>query len=74
MVSLDDYAGRMQEEQPFIYYATGSCTAVVASCPIIEEFRRLGLEVLYMTDKVDDLVVKVLQEFEGKQFHLISEA
>jgi molecular chaperone HtpG len=64
-VSLADYKARMKEGQEAIYYITGDTQAAAANSPQLEIFRKKGLEVLYMTDRVDEWALNYLQEFEG---------
>ena len=65
-VSLADYASRMKPEQDKIYYLTAdSYTAALAS-PHLEVFRKKGVEVLLLTDRVDEWVTSHLNEFDGK--------
>ena len=65
-VSLADYASRMKPEQDKIYYLTAdSYTAALAS-PHLEVFRKKGVEVLLLTDRVDEWVTSHLTEFDGK--------
>jgi molecular chaperone HtpG len=66
VTSLTDYIGRMKEGQKAIYYATGNSRPVLESSPHLESLRKLGYEVLLMTDPVDPFAVNGLQEFEGK--------
>ena len=67
-VSLRDYVDRMQEGQETIYYLAGENLQAVAQSPVLEAFRRRSLEVLFMTDPVDEWVVNSMQEFDGKKF------
>lgn len=64
-VSLADYKARMKEGQEAIYYITGDSQAAAANSPQLEIFRKKGLEVLYMTDRVDEWALGHLPEFEG---------
>ena len=67
-VSLSDYLARMREGQKKIYYITGEHYAAVASSPHLEYFRKKGIEVLLLTDRVDEWMVGYLTEFDGKLF------
>ncbi len=67
-VGLEDYVARMREGQKKIYYITGENYAAVASSPHLEYFRRKGVEVLLLTDRVDEWMVGHLTEFNGKLF------
>lgn len=70
--SLADYVGRMKDKQTAIYYASGDDAASVARSPQIEGFRARGLEVLLMSDPVDDFWLTTTGEFEGKPFRSVS--
>lgn len=64
-VSLADYKARMKEGQEAIYYVTAETQAAAAHSPQLEIFRKKGLEVLFMTDRVDEWALSYLQDFEG---------
>ncbi len=64
-VSLADYKARMKEGQDAIYYITGDTQAAAAHSPQLEIFRKKGIEVLYMTDRVDEWALSFLHEFDG---------
>ncbi len=64
-VSLADYKARMKEGQDTIYYITGETQAAAANSPQLEIFRKKGIEVLYMTDRVDEWALSFLNEFDG---------
>ncbi len=65
--SLADYVGRMKVGQDKIYFATAESFAAARSSPHLEVFRKKGIEVLLMHDRVDEWLVGNLPEFEGKQ-------
>jgi molecular chaperone HtpG len=65
-VSLADYVGRMKEGQDAIYYITADSYASARNSPHLEIFRKLGVEVLLMSDRVDEWVVSLVTEFDGK--------
>ena len=67
-VSLADYIGRMQDGQDKIYYITGDNHNAAKSSPHLEVFRKKGIEVLLLSDAIDEWVTSHLQEFEGKTF------
>jgi len=67
-VSLADYIGRMKEGQDKIYYLTGESYAQVKNSPHLEVFRKKGIEVLLLTDRIDEWLMSYLPEFDGKQF------
>ena len=64
---LADYVSRMKEGQEAIYYLTGASRAAIESSPHLEAFRAKGIEVVYLTDAVDELVVESLAEYQGKK-------
>jgi len=64
-VSLEDYVGRMQQDQKAIYYITADSFATAKNSPHLEIFRKKGIEVLLMTDPIDEWVTSDLPEFAG---------
>ena len=66
-VSLEDYVARMKDGQDKIYYVTADTHAAAKSSPHLEIFRTKGIEVLLLSDRVDEWVVSNLSEFGGKQ-------
>lgn len=71
-VSLEDYVGRMKEGQDKIYYITAENYAAAKNSPHLEIFRRKGLEVLLLHDRVDDWLVSYLTDFEGKHLQSVA--
>lgn len=67
-VSLADYIGRLQEGQDKIYYLTGESYAQIKNSPHLEVFRKKGIEVLLLTDRIDEWLMSYLTEFDGKTF------
>jgi molecular chaperone HtpG len=67
-VSFDDYVGRMQPEQEKIYYITAESYAAAKNSPHLELFKKKGIEVLLMSDRVDEWLMSHLTEYDGKQF------
>ncbi len=67
-VALADYLGRLKEGQDKIYYLTGESYAQVKNSPHLEVFRKKGIEVLLLTDRIDEWLMSYLPEFDGKQF------
>jgi len=65
-VSLEDYVGRMQEGQEKIYYITADSFAAARHSPHLEVFRKKGIEVLLLHDRVDEWMVSHFTEFDGK--------
>ena len=65
-VALADYVSRMKEGQEAIYYITADSLAAAKSSPQLEIFRKKGIEVLLLTDRVDEWMLSHLYEFDGK--------
>lgn len=68
VVSLDAYLERMVEGQDKIYYLTGERYAQVKNSPHLEIFRKKGIEVLLLTDRIDEWLMSHLTEYQAKQF------
>merc|ERR1712106_338079 len=66
MCSFTDYVSRMKENQKDIYYITGESKEVVGTSSFVERLKKRGLEVIYMTEPIDEYVVQQLKEFDGK--------
>lgn len=73
-ISLDDYISRMQEGQDKIYYITADSYGAAKNSPHLELFSKKGIEVLLLSDRVDEWMMSNLTEFEGKQFQSISKS
>ena len=71
-VSLADYVARMKPEQEKIYYVTAESFAAAKNSPHLEVFRKKGVEVLLLSDRVDEWVVSNLTEFEGKPLQSVA--
>lgn len=71
-VSLRDYIARMQPEQDAIYYITAESFAAAKNSPHLEIFRKKGIEVLLMSDRVDEWLLGSLTEFEGKKLQSVA--
>lgn len=70
--SLDDYVGRMNESQDKIYYISAESYAAGISSPHMEIFRKKGIEVLVLSDRIDGWMISYLSEFEGKHLQDIT--
>jgi molecular chaperone HtpG len=66
--SLEDYVSRMQEGQDKIYYVVAENFNTAKSSPHLEVFRKKGIEVLLLSDRVDDWLMNHMQDFDGKTF------
>lgn len=73
-VSLEEYVGRMTEGQDKIYYITADSYAAAKSSPHLELFRKKGIEVLLLSDRIDEWMMSYLTEFDGKVFQSVSKA
>ena len=71
-VSLADYISRMKEGQEAIYYVTADSFAAAKNSPHLEVFRKKGIEVLLLSDRVDEWLVSSLTEFEGKKLESVT--
>ena len=71
-VSLEAYVGRMKEGQDKIYYVTADSFAAAKNSPHLEIFRKKGVEVLLLTDRVDEWMLSFLNEFDGKEVHSVA--
>ncbi|CBA16431.1 molecular chaperone HtpG [Xanthomonas albilineans] len=67
-VSLADYVARMKDGQDKLYYLTGESYAQIKDSPHLEVFRKKGIEVLLLTDRIDEWLMSYLTEFDSKSF------
>ncbi len=67
-VALADYVGRLKDGQDKLYYLTGESYAQIKDSPHLEVFRKKGIEVLLLTDRIDEWLMSYLTEFDGKSF------
>ena len=72
ITSLADYVSRMPETQDKIYYITASSYNAAKNSPHLEIFKKKGIEVLLLSDRIDEWLVGYLSEFEGKKLQSIS--
>lgn len=71
--TLKEYVDYMPEDQKYIYYGCGDSVSRVDNLPQTEQLKDKGYSILYMTDEVDEFVINMLGEFEGKQFKSIND-
>jgi molecular chaperone HtpG len=71
-VSLDDYLGRMAEKQDKIYYITADSLSAARNSPHLEIFKKKDIEVLLLTDKVDEWLVSHLTDYQGKHLQSVA--
>ena len=72
LLSLEEYTAKMPESQKVIYYATAESIQRAAALPQTEQVRDAGFGILYMTDDIDDFVVRILDSYNGKKFCNVS--
>ena len=72
LVTLKEYVERMEDDQKYIYYATGETADKIAKLPQLEVFADKGYEVLFFTDEVDEFAIKMLGAYSEKEFKSIS--
>ena len=68
MVTLGEYVDRMKEDQKYIYYASGENAAAMDNLPQTELLRERNIEILYLTDQPDQLLVEILRQYKDKEF------
>ena len=68
LVTLGEYVSRMKEGQDTIYYASGESVDKIDMLPQVDGIKDKEYEILYLTENVDEFVMQVLQEYEGKKF------
>ncbi len=72
MVTFKEYVGKMLESQKGIYYATGSSVESIKALPLCEKILDDGYDILCLTDDVDEFVLKIMRDYDGKEFKAIS--
>ena len=70
-VTLDEYVGRMQEDQKYIYYAAGETAERVDRLPQTEVLKDKGVEILYLTEDVDEFCTQVIHTYKDKEFRSV---
>ncbi|MCI6639940.1 MAG: molecular chaperone HtpG [Pygmaiobacter massiliensis] len=73
LTSLSEYVSRMKESQKYIYYACGESAAKLDVMPQNQRLKEQGYEILYLTDDVDEFAIKMMREYEGKEFRSTSD-
>jgi molecular chaperone HtpG len=71
-VSLDDYIGRMAEKQEKIYYITGDSLSAAKNSPHLEVFKKKDIEVLLLTDRVDEWLISHFTDYKGKHLQSVA--
>ena len=72
MVTLAEYISRMPEEQQYIYYATGESNERIGKLPQTELVADKGYEILYLTDDIDEFVIKMIAKYHDKEFKSVA--
>ena len=73
MITFAEYVARMQTEQKYIYYATGESIEKIEKMPQIETLLDKGFEILYCTDEIDEFALKILNQYDEKEFRSASD-
>jgi len=71
LVSLEEYAGRMKEDQKYLYYAAGETLEKVDKLPQTELLKDKGIEILYFTEDIDEFAANVLYTYKDKEFRSV---
>lgn len=71
LTTLEEYVTRMKEGQDAIYFASGESVAKLDTLPQTEMLKEKGYEILYLTDNVDEFIIKMLVDYDGKEFKSI---
>ena len=74
LIPLSQYVSGMPEDQKYIYYATGESIALLDKLPQAEQVRDKGYEMLYLTEDVDEFVIRMLGKFEDKEFRSVNDS
>lgn len=72
VISLKEYVGRMKEGQNSIYFITGETQEQIDKSPFMETLKKKGIEVIYMTDPIDEYATQQLKEFDGKKLKCVT--
>ncbi|MBR2824972.1 MAG: molecular chaperone HtpG [Solobacterium sp.] len=71
-ISLKEYVSNMKEEQKDIYYVCGSSLEDIEKLPALSKIKEKGYDILYLTDPVDEFMITMLREYDGKQFRSVT--
>lgn len=74
MVTLDEYATRMKDEQKYIYFVSGESIEKIEKLPQLELVSDKGYEVLYFTDDIDEFAIRMLMSYKEKEFKSVSDS
>lgn len=70
--TLEEYAGRMREEQKYIYYATGESKLAIDALPQAKLIKDKGYEILYFTEEIDEFIAQTLRNYSEKEFKSVN--
>ena len=73
-ITLKEYRSRMKEDQQEIYYACGSTMEDIEKLPALSRVREKGYEILYFTDSIDEFMIKMMMNYDEKQFRSVTES
>jgi len=71
LIPIADYVKNMPEDQKYIYYASGESITLLDKLPQAEQVRDKGYEIFYLTDEIDEFVIRILGKFEEKEFRSV---
>ena len=74
LITLDEYVKNMKEGQENIYYASGESVSKIDGLPQVEQIKKKGFDILYLTNYLDEFVISVLREEKGKTFKSVSDS
>lgn len=74
LITLDEYVKNMREGQENIYYASGESVSKIDGLPQVEQIKKKGFDILYLTNYLDEFVISVLREEDGKTFKSVSDS
>lgn len=72
LITLDEYILKINKEQKYIYYATGSDIKLIDKLPQVEGIKDKDYEILYLTEEVDEFAIKILGNYKDKEFQSVS--
>ncbi len=72
LTSLSEYVSRMKDDQKYIYYAAGESVEKIDKLPQTELLKDKGYEILYFSDDIDEFAIRILNDFDGKEFKSVS--
>ena len=72
MVTFKEYVAKMGEDQKYIYYAAGESVDKIDLLPQTEFIKEKGYEILYLTDEIDEFVLQMMHDYDGKEFKSVS--